>query len=103
MFLHLISLPTINHIDLSYIRNFLLSSLTSSVNLLWLDILCLTCFKYFDREEDNCNIRRLEKICEDTASESATGVEKVVWRTNGGAVLSISTILIEPTRYHSPK
>ena len=52
-FLHLMSLPTINHIDLSYIKKFPLSSLTLSVNLLQLDILCLTCFKYFDHEEDN--------------------------------------------------
>ena len=53
-FLHLMSLPTINHIDLSYIRNFPLSSLTSSVNLLRLDILCLTRFEYFDYHgEDN--------------------------------------------------
>ena len=37
-FLHLIHLPTLNHINLSYIRNFPLSSLTSSVNLLRLDI-----------------------------------------------------------------
>ena len=37
-FLHLIRLPTINHIDLSYIVNFPLSSLTSSVNLLRLDM-----------------------------------------------------------------
>ena len=36
--LHLIHLPTINHIDLSCIQNFPLSSLTPSVNLLRLDI-----------------------------------------------------------------
>ena len=45
------SLPTINHIDLSYIRNFPLSSLTSSVNLLRLDMSYLTCLDY--PEEDN--------------------------------------------------
>ena len=39
--LHLMHLPTINHIDLSYICNFPLSILTPSVNLLRLDI--LTC------------------------------------------------------------
>ena len=43
-FLHLMSLPTMNHIDLSNIVNFPLSSITSSVNLLRLDILCLTHF-----------------------------------------------------------
>ena len=37
-FLHLIHLPTINHIDISFIQNFPISSLTSSVNLLRLDI-----------------------------------------------------------------
>ena len=42
-FLHLMRLPTINHIDLSFIKNFPLSSLTSSVNLLRLDIYILTC------------------------------------------------------------
>ena len=36
--LHLMHLPTINHIDLSYIKNFPLSSLTPSVNLHRLDI-----------------------------------------------------------------
>ena len=36
--LHLMHLPTINHIDLSYIYNFPLSSLVPSVNLLRLDI-----------------------------------------------------------------
>jgi hypothetical protein len=40
-FLHLMQLPTINHIDLSSIRNFPLSSLTSSVNLHQLDIFSL--------------------------------------------------------------
>ena len=48
-FLHLISLPTINHIDLSFIRNFPLSSLTLSVNLLRLDM--SLCFHY--PEEDS--------------------------------------------------
>ena len=42
-FLYLMHLPTINHIDLSYIQNFQLSSLTQSVNLLRLDIHTL-CF-----------------------------------------------------------
>ena len=37
-FLHLMHLPTINHIDLSYIYNFPLSSLAPAVNLLRLDI-----------------------------------------------------------------
>ena len=50
-FLHLMSLPTLNHIDLSYIPNFPLSSLTSSVNLLRLDMSYLACFDY--PEEDD--------------------------------------------------
>jgi hypothetical protein len=37
-FLHLMHLPTMNHIDLSFIRNFPLSSLTLCVNLHRLDI-----------------------------------------------------------------
>ena len=37
-FLHLMHLPTINHIDLSYIENFPLSNFTPSVNLHRLDI-----------------------------------------------------------------
>ena len=40
-FLHLIHLPTIDHISLSFIVNFPLSSLTSSINLRRLDIYCL--------------------------------------------------------------
>ena len=52
-FLHLMSLPTMNYIDLSNIGKFPLSSLTSSVNLLRLDIFRLTPFEYFDHEEDN--------------------------------------------------
>ena len=45
-FVHLMSLPTINHIDLSRIGYFPLSSLTSSVNLLRLDISYLRLFDY---------------------------------------------------------
>ena len=40
-FLHLMHLPTMNHIDLSFIKNFPLSILSSSANLHRLDILCL--------------------------------------------------------------
>ena len=50
-FVHLMSLPTINHIDLSRIGYFPLSSLTSSVNLLRLDISFLRLFDYHG--EDN--------------------------------------------------
>ena len=50
-FLYLMRLPTINHIDLSYIRNFPLSTFTPSVHLRRLDILCLSRFESFDRPE----------------------------------------------------
>ena len=50
-FRHLISLPTINHIDLSNIQNFPLSNLTSSVNLLWLDMSQLSRFDYPGEDE----------------------------------------------------
>ena len=50
-FLHLMSLPTMNHIDLSYIESFPLSSLTSSVNLLRLDISYV--WNYDCPEQDN--------------------------------------------------
>ena len=43
--LHLMHLPTINHIELSFIKDFPLSSLTSSVNLHRLNILFLTHFE----------------------------------------------------------
>ena len=42
--LHLLHLPTINHVELSYIENFPLSSLTSSVNLHRLSIFHLRYF-----------------------------------------------------------
>ena len=49
-FLHLMHLPTINHIDLSSIQNFPLSSLPSSANLHRLDICTLKC-TYWPEEE----------------------------------------------------
>ena len=42
-FLHLMHLPTVNNIELSFIQNFPLSTLTPSVNLLRLDIFFLCC------------------------------------------------------------
>ena len=56
-FLHLMHLPTINHIDLSFIQNFPLPSLTLSVNLHRLDI--VTC----------SSSRRLEPFEEDDSPE----------------------------------
>ena len=43
-------LPTINHIDLSFIQGFLLSSFNPSVNLHRLDMYYLRCF--YQHEED---------------------------------------------------
>jgi len=52
-FLQLMHLPTINHIDLSFIQNFSLSSLTPCVNLLRLDILNL----WLSHEEDGSPVQ----------------------------------------------
>ena len=59
VFLHLMSLPTINHIDLANIHNFPLSSLTRSVNLHRLGIYALT----FDQPEIFVE-SEMPKICE---------------------------------------
>ena len=69
--LRLMHLPTINHIDLSYIKNFPLSSLTPSINLHRLDILYLN---RSDRpEEDSCPeiVIQLPKIREFHTSGSS--------------------------------
>jgi hypothetical protein len=73
-FLHLMHLPTINHISLSYINNFPLSSLTPSVNLHRLDISNLWCLDSFDEDGSRETIVQLEmmpKIREFHASGSA--------------------------------
>ena len=49
--IHLMHLPTINHIDLSCIENFPLSSLTQSVNLHRLDISQLRDFNEYDEDD----------------------------------------------------
>ena len=49
-FLHLMHLPTVNHINLSFIQSFPLSSLTPCVNLHRLDISCL---RNFDRPDED--------------------------------------------------
>ena len=59
-FLHLMRLPTINHIDLSHIRNFPLSSLTLSVNLLRLDISYMTRSQNFDRHGEDGFIKNVQ-------------------------------------------
>ena len=61
-FLHLMRLPTINHIDLSYIKNFPLSSLTPSVNLLRLDLVYLKHFEYFDENLQSDTMPKLREF-----------------------------------------
>ena len=79
-FLHLMSLPTMNHIDLSYIESFPLSSLTSSVNLLRLDISYV--WNYDCPEQDNslksCQSETLFKIREFHTSGSYQMTEKLL-------------------------
>jgi hypothetical protein len=79
-FHHLMHLPTVNHIDLSFIRNFPVSSLTTSVNLLWLDIRYLS----FDglEEDDSPEIivqsEMMPKIRELHISESTLLTPKLL-------------------------
>jgi hypothetical protein len=69
-FLYLMHLPTVNHIGLSYIHNFPLSSFTSSVNLLRLDISHLS---HLNGESPELIIQSemMPKICEFHTSRSA--------------------------------
>ena len=69
-FLHLMHLPTINHIDLSYISNFPWSSLTSSVNLHRLDILHLNHSHSQDSSYDLVRSEMMPKIREFRTSDS---------------------------------
>jgi hypothetical protein len=76
-FLHLMHLSTINHISLTYILNFPLSSLTPSVNLHRLDLFCVSCrvsSNPFDEDGYPKTVIQLEmmpKIREFHTSESA--------------------------------
>ena len=72
-FLHLMHLPTINHIDLSYIESFPLSSLTPSVNLHRLDISYLT--RSDPPDED---VSQKPKIHELHTSNFALGARKLL-------------------------
>ena len=71
--LYLMHLPTINHIDLSFIQNFPLSSLTLSVNLLRLDIFYLCRLNPHDEDPSEIIIQSemMPKIREFHTSESA--------------------------------
>ena len=75
-------LPTINHIDLSFIRNFPLFTLTSSVvNLQRLDIQCLTCFEYSEQAgEDSSFVQSevLPNIREFNTSDSSLQTTKLL-------------------------
>ena len=78
--LYLIQLPTISHIDLSFIQNFPLSSLTPSVNLLRLDISYLR--RSSPRREDLSQIvvqsEMMPKIREFRTSESTVLTTKLL-------------------------
>jgi hypothetical protein len=76
--LHLMHLPTINHIDLSYIQNFPLFSLSSSVNLHRLDILRLTHFKSPEEDGSPKIVVQFPQIREFHTSESSVLTTKLV-------------------------
>ena len=63
-FLRLMHLPTINHIDLSYIQNFPLISLTLPVNLHRLDIFCLTLHRPLKMDFPEIVVEMMPKIRE---------------------------------------
>ena len=71
--LHLVHLPTINHIEISCIRNFPLSSLTSSINLHRLDI-----FDMFDagtgREDGSFEIVQSEMMLREFRTFNSPGL-----------------------------
>ena len=67
--LHLMHLPTINHIELSYIYNFQLSNFTPSVNLLRLDMTCV--FDNLYEEEFIFQLEMMPKLREFHTSDSS--------------------------------
>ena len=77
-FLHLMHLPTINHIDLSNIRNFPLSNLTLSVNLLRLDMHYLKCSEYFDENLQSVTMPNIPIIREFHTSVSTMLTTKLL-------------------------
>jgi hypothetical protein len=76
--LHLMHLPTVNHIDLSSIRNFPLSSLTPSVNLHRLDIFWLMGFEEDSSPESIVLSGMLPKIREFHTSHSTLLTTKLI-------------------------
>jgi len=80
-FLHLMHLPAINHIDLLWIQNFPLSSLTPSVNLHRLDISYMRHFSRHDEDSSHDIVVQLEmmpKIREFHTSGSALLTTKLL-------------------------
>ena len=80
-FLHLLHLPTINHIDLSFIQNFPLSSLTPSVNVHRLDIFYLSRFDPLEEDgspEFVVQSEMLPKIREFRTSDSSLLTRKLL-------------------------
>ena len=76
--LHLMHLRTINHINLSYIRNFPLPKLTPSVNLLRLDILFLTPLEEDSSSEIAVQSEMMPKIRELYTSSSSRSTTKLL-------------------------
>ena len=78
--LYLMHLPTANHIDLSFIQNFPLSSLTKSVNLLRLDIFYLCRLNPLDEDPSEIVslLEMMPKICEFHTSRSALLTTKLL-------------------------
>ena len=77
-FLHLMHLPTINHIDLSFIQNFPLSSLAPSVNLHRLNICNLKRTDPFLEEEIVVQSEMMPKIRELHTSNSSLMTTKLL-------------------------
>ena len=102
-FLQLMHLPTINHIDLSHVDNFPLSSLTPSVNLHRLDIFYL---RHFDRPEENgspevvVQLEMMPKIREFYTSKSSLLTTKLLYaKTQGGSPRLSTSWILDDSRY----
>ena len=78
--LHLMHLPTITYIDLSFIKNFPLTSLTPCINLQRLDIFYLEFFPILDEQDDSSEILQSEmpRIRRLYTSDSSTLTKKLL-------------------------
>ena len=84
-FLHLMHLPTINHIDLSFIQDFQLSSLTLSVNLHRLDIFHVKCLRPLEENSPEILMEMMPKIREfHTINSSLVTTKLLLARTQDG-------------------